>query len=129
MHERIVGEIPGVRMGRIDAAEGGEKLAAFELQTARQVGRLHERFFDFDLGFVVVIELENDVGEPFEVGIDGAVERKLEVARVEAALLRIVVADFELIEIGIARTGERKLAVERDVHVGPAAARDRHRRG
>ena len=95
-------------MGRIDPAEGGEKLAAFKLQTARQIGRLHERFFDFDLGFVVVIQLENDVGEPFEVGIDRAVERDLGVARVEAALLRIVIADFDVIEIGVARTGERE---------------------
>ena len=115
--ERVVGEIPGVRMRRINASEGGEKLAALELQTPRQIGRLHERFLDFDLRFIVVIELENNVGEPFEVRIDGAVERELEVARVEAALLRIVVAHFELVEIGITRPGERKLAIERDVHV------------
>ena len=64
-------------------------------KSKRQIGRLHERFFDFDLGFVVVIELENDVGEAFEIGIDRAIERELDVARVESALLRIVIADFE----------------------------------
>jgi hypothetical protein len=68
-------------MGRINASEGGEKLAALKLQTPRQIGRLHERFFDFDLGFIVVIELENDVGEPFEVGIDAPSRRARGCAR------------------------------------------------
>jgi len=27
-NERIIGKIPGVRMGRVDTAEGGEELAA-----------------------------------------------------------------------------------------------------
>ena len=59
------------------------------------VGRLHERFLDFDLGFVVVVEFENDVGEPLEVGIDRAIEREFEIAGVESALLRVVVAYFD----------------------------------
>ena len=103
VHQRIVGKIPGVRMGRIDPAEGGEELPAFQLQIERQTGRLQKRFLDFDLGFVIVVEFENDVGEAFEVRIDRAIERELDVARVEAALLRIVIADFEAIEVARAR--------------------------
>ena len=94
--QRIVGKIPGVRMGRVDSAEGGKKLATLQLHPEWQVGRLHESFLDFDLGFVVVVEFENDVGETFEVRIDRAIEGELDVARVEPALLRIVVADFDM---------------------------------
>ena len=73
---------------------------------------MHESFFDFDLGFVVVVQLENDVGETFEVRIDGAVKRQLRVARIEAALLGIVIADLDVIEIACAGISERKQTVE-----------------
>src|SRR4051794_28902232 len=99
MNEWRIGKFPSVRMRRIDAAKGAEELAAFELQTERQVRRLHERFLELDLGFVVVVELEHDVGEALEIRIDRAIERDLRVAQIEAALLRIVIADFELIDV------------------------------
>ncbi len=66
---------------------------------------LQESFLEFDLGLVVVVQQENDVREPLEVGIDCAVKRQLGVARIEAALLRIVVADLDVIEIGGAGIG------------------------
>ena len=62
-------------MGRINSAECGEELSGFQLQIERQTGRLQERFLDFDFGLVVIVELENDVGESFEIRIDRAVER------------------------------------------------------
>ena len=37
--------------------------------------------FHFHRGFVVVIELENNVGEAFEIRIDSAVESELDAAR------------------------------------------------
>ena len=83
-------------MRRIDAAEGGEELSAFQLQIERQIRRLQKRFLDFDLGFVVVVEFEDDVGETFEVRIDRAIKRELDVAGVESALLRIVIAHFDV---------------------------------
>ena len=98
------------------------------MQTPGQIGRLQEGFFDLGFSFVVVIELENDVGEALEIRIDRAVERELQVAGIEAALLWIVIAHFELIEMRIARIGERENAIERNVHVGALAA-DGHRRG
>src|SRR5439155_19646437 len=94
---------PGMRMGRNNSAECGEELSGFQFQNERQTGRLQERFLDFDFGLVVVVELENNVGEAFEVRIDRAVEGELNVARVESTLLRIVVADFDVIEIARAR--------------------------
>ena len=95
-------------MGRINSAECGEELSRFKLQVERQTRRLQERFLNFDFGFVVVVELENDIGETFEVRIDRAVERELDVARVEPALLRIVIANFDVVEIARARAGEGK---------------------
>ena len=85
--ERSVREVPGVRMRRIEPAERGKELPAFQLKVKRQTGCLHECLFDFDLGFVVVVQFENNVREAFKVGIDGAVERKLDIACIETALL------------------------------------------
>src|SRR6266576_6535854 len=103
-------------MGRVNATEGVEELSAFDLQSERQTGRLQERFFELDLGFVVVVELEHDIRESFEVRIDRAIERDLGVARIEAALLRIVIAHFEMIEMPLTRGGEGKQTIERNVH-------------
>src|SRR5256885_7700943 len=122
MDEGSVGEFPSVRMNRVDPTERRKELSGFKLQVERQIGGLHERFFDFNLGFVVVIEFEDNVGETLEVGIDRAVERELDVAGVESALHRIVVADFNAIEMFVARVGEREQSVERSVHVILAAA-------
>ncbi len=93
-------------MGRIDPAKGGEELSGFQLQIERQTGCLQERLLDFDLGLIVIVELENNVGETFEVRIDRAIKRELDVARVETTLLRIVITDFDVIEIARARAGE-----------------------
>ena len=118
-------------MGRVDATEGVEKLSAFDLQSERQTRRLQKRFFELDLGFVVVVELEHDIREPFEVRIDCAVQCDLGIPAVESALLRIVIAHLEMIEMPLARSRDGKQAVERDVHVVlvTAAAQDRDRLG
>src|SRR6266446_4728726 len=108
-------------MRRVQSAEGGEELPGFQLQIERKASRLHECFFDFDIGLVVVVQLENDVGETFEVRIDRAVKGELYVAGIEAALLWIVIAHFDVIEIARAGIGEREQAVEGDVHVISAA--------
>ena len=66
------------------------------MQTERQVRCLHKRFLDLDLGSVVVVEFEDDVGETFEVRIDRAIEGELDIAGIESALLRIVIAHFDV---------------------------------
>src|SRR2546421_2542854 len=104
-------------MSGIDAAEGVEKLSGFYLEAVRQIRRPEKRFFKLDLGLVVVVELEYDVREPFEVRIDRAIERDLGIAPIEAALERIVIAHFQTIQMTIARSREGKHSVERDVHV------------
>ena len=108
-------------MGWIDSAERGEELSSFELKIEWQARRLQERLLNFDLRLVVVVELENNVGETFEVRIDRAIKGELDVARVESALLRIVITDFDVIEIARARAGEGKQSIERDVHIILAA--------
>ena len=109
-------------MLRVDASERREELPALELQTPRQRRRLHERLLGLDLSFVLVAELEDDVHERFEIRVHRAVERDLEVARVEAALLRVVVADFDPVEMfrGGKRGGEHPVEGEVQV-VLPAA--------
>src|SRR5438067_7986535 len=117
MNYRCVGEIPRVRMGWINPAKCSEELSGFQLKIERQTRCLQKRFLNFDIGVVVVVELENDVGEPFEVGIHRAVERELDVTGVESALLRIVVPAFDVTEIARARAGQGKQSIERNVHV------------
>src|SRR5439155_24816437 len=99
-------------MRRVQPTEGGEKLPGLQLQVEWQAGCLHECLFNFDIGFIVVIQFENDVGEPFEVGIDRAIKGQLDVARVEPPLLRIVITYFDVIKIARARVSERKQSVK-----------------
>src|SRR5213079_3565169 len=101
-------------MCRIQPAKGGEELSAFQLEIERQARRLHECFFNLDFGFVVVIQFEDDVGETFEVRIDRAIKCKLGVPRVETSLLRIMVADLDVMEIGRAGISEREQTIERN---------------
>src|SRR5438093_5409966 len=98
-------------MCRIQSTERSEELPAFQLQVEWQASRLHECFLYFDLGFVVVVQLENDVRESFEVRIDRAVERQLDIARIEASLLRIVIADLDVIEVARAGISKRKQSI------------------
>ena len=89
---------------------------------------MHESFFDFHLRFIIVIQFENNISESFEVRIDRAVKRELDVTRVEAALLWVVIADLDVMEVGRAGISEREQPIERNVHVSFAAAdRDRLR--
>ena len=83
---------------------------------------------DFDLGFVVVVQFENNVGKTFEVRIDRAVKGELDVARIETALLRIVIANFDMIEIARAGVRQREQSVEGNVHVISAATDGDRRR-
>src|SRR2546430_135806 len=115
MNKRRIGEIPRVRMGGINPAEGGEELAPFQLQVKGQAGGLQECFFGLDAGLIIVVELEDDIGETFEVGIDRAVKSQLDVPSVEAALLRVVVAYLHVVKIARARAGQSKHRVEGDV--------------
>ena len=78
---------------------------------------MQESFFDFDLGFVVVVQFEDNVGETFEVRVDRSVKGELDVARIEPALLRIVIADFDMIKIARAGVSQGEQSVEGDVHV------------
>ena len=104
-------------MRRIQSAKRGEELPAFQLQVERQARGLHKGFLDFDIGFIVVVQFENNISEPFEVRIDRAVKRELDIARVEAALLWIVIANLDVMEIACARVSQREQPIERDVHV------------
>src|SRR5262245_55100990 len=96
----------------IQTPKGSQELTAFQLQIVRQARRLQECFLKFDLGFVIVVQQENDIRESFEVRIDCAVKREFGVASVEATLLRIMIAYFNVIEIGGAGIRQRKHTVQ-----------------
>src|SRR5437762_7828600 len=129
MHDRVVSKVPGMGMGWIDPAERGEELPAFQLQAERQVRCLHKCLLDLDVGFVVVVEFEDDVGKTFEIRIDRAIECKLDIASVESALLRIVIAHFDMRKIACTRPGKSKHPVEGNVHVVFATTSNRYRLG
>src|SRR5258707_3092153 len=105
----------------VQSAEGREKLPSFQLQIERQTSCLHECLLNFNLGFIVVIQFENDVREPFEVKIDRPVKRQLNVTRVKTALLWIMIADFDVIQIAGTGISECTQFIERHDHVNSAA--------
>src|SRR5215469_12485598 len=105
----------------IEPPECGKELSALQLKVERQTRCLHECFFNFDFGFVVVVQFENNVRETFEVRIHRPVKRELDVARVETALLRIMIAYFNVIEVTRTRISEREQSIKRDIHVSFAA--------
>jgi hypothetical protein len=102
--------------------QGREELPSFGLQAPGKRRRLHEGFLDFDRRLVVVVELEDDVGESFEIWVDGAVQGQLGVARIETALLRVVVADFESIQMPRSRRRRNCPSNERLRNVFPPPA-------
>src|SRR6266404_1880882 len=104
-------------MRRVQPAEGSEELPGLQLQVERKASRLHECLFDFDIGLIVVVQLENDIGETFEVRINRTVKGELYVAGIEAALLRIVITYFDVIQIAGTGISECKQSIERNVHV------------
>ena len=113
----VVGEIPGVRMGRIDPAEGGEKLPAFDLQIptadrsfAGTLPRLRPRF-------LLLSSLKTMLANPLEVGIQPAVVPPVGAPE----------DGRDVLEAGAARTPpmrDRRAAAH-----GPAPAVRRDRRG
>ena len=81
------------------------------MQIVRQTRGLQEGFLEFDLGLVVVVQQKNDVRKPLKVRIDCSVKRQFGVTRIKATLLRVVVANLDVMEIGGAGIGERKHTV------------------
>src|SRR5207249_209643 len=94
------------------------------LQAEWQIRCLHKRFLDLDLGFIVVVEFEDDIGETFEVRIDRAIEGEFDIAGIETTLLRIVIAYFDVRKIACGRSSQSKHTVEGNIHVVLPATAD-----
>src|SRR5204862_7311173 len=115
--ERLVDERPLMRMLRVLPPEVGKKLAAFELEIGGQGSGLQIRLFQLDARFVVPIELEDNVSEAFEIGINRAVQRDFGVAQGETALDWIMIAELQPLGwIGIRRPSGVHQGVETDIH-------------
>src|SRR5690606_8630758 len=77
--ERLVDEMPDVRMGRVEAAEAPEELAGAQLQASGKIQRRGVRLFDLD-----AFEREAEVRVEAEVGVDRGPQRHFELLQVEA---------------------------------------------
>ena len=87
VRERLVDEIPGVRVHLVQVADAGEEAAALDREPGRQRRGAEERFLDLE--FTLAGECCGQAAG--EVGIDARRERDLRLAEAEAALAR---ADF-----------------------------------
>ncbi len=96
--DRLIDPIPRVRMGRVDAAELGEEVAALQLQIRGQRRGREVRLLELD-----VVRRIDDVSFGGEVRIDGARERELRLLEREAAPLRIVSAPLQALDLAVAR--------------------------
>jgi hypothetical protein len=91
-------------MRRVDAAEGGEELAPFNCKpNGRFVVCINASSTSTSVS-LSLIEFEDDVGEAFEVRIDRAIEGEFDIAGIETALLRIVIAYFDVRKIACGRS-------------------------
>src|SRR5205823_14737497 len=94
-NQRIIHKRPLMRMLGVLAAKVGKELSRLDLEVSRQGYRLKIGFFEFDLGLVVRIQLEDDVAERFEVRIHRAIKCDLGIAQRETAFDGIVVAKLQ----------------------------------
>ena len=70
-----------MRMLRIVATKRREKLTSLELQIGRQRSRLQIRFLQFDVRLIIFVQLQNDIGETFEIRINRSIEGDFRVAQ------------------------------------------------
>src|SRR6185369_2456196 len=74
-NERLIHERPLMRVLGILPAKGGEELARLDLELRRQRNRLEVSLLEFDLGLVVLVQLEDDIAVAFEIRIHRAIQR------------------------------------------------------
>ena len=115
----------------VDAAELAEELARLRLQVPGQGAGREIHFLQLNLRRVVLVELEDDVRDALEVGIDGSVEEDLLVRQREATLERVVVAALDCCHVRRRRPAKVHERVEGEIQVStsPREKRDRLRRG
>ena len=80
--QRLIDEVPGMRMDFVEIAEAGEEASALDGQSISQRGGAEERLLDFDL----VVAGDRRGEHTGEVRIDAGAERQLGLAEIEAAL-------------------------------------------
>ena len=91
----LVHRCPLMRVLRILPAKIGEELSCLELKVSWQGGRLQIGFLELDLRFVVLVQLENDIPETFEIRVHSAVHGNFSIAQREAAFNWIVIAQLK----------------------------------
>lgn len=70
----VVHEGPLVWVLGVLSAEFGQELAGFELQVGRQRHALQVSLLQLHSSLVVLVELENKIGEAFEIGVHRAIK-------------------------------------------------------
>src|SRR5215213_172454 len=86
VHQRLIDEIPRVRVGRVEPAELGEELPRLRLEPMGQRRRRDIHLFELDLGLAFGRDLEDEVGLTAEVGVYRALEDGLDVLHREPPL-------------------------------------------
>ena len=92
---RMIGssdERPLMGVLRILTAKIRKELAGLGLKVEGQGSGKQISLFKFNFGFVVLVELENDIAEAFEVRVNRAVHRNFRVAKREPAIDGIMIA-------------------------------------
>ena len=121
VHEREIDEAPRVRVLGVEAAKVREELARAQLQIAGQRTRLGVCLLDLQCRSTARIDLVNKTRLTAEIRIDRAAENRFEILQREAALLRIVAAGLQFIEVGRGRGTGGQQHVEREIEKRRAA--------
>ena len=110
---RLIPEIPGMRMCRVDPTEAREKLPRAHLKAGREGQRRRVGFFELD-----TVRTKDDVGVELEIRIDIRRNRHLERLEVEAVLRGVVPPLLQIVVVVESRQrevgNERNIRIERD---------------
>ena len=84
-----------MRVLRVLPAEVGKELAGLDLQVERQRHALQVGFLQLHRGLVVLIELEGDIGEPFEIRVHCPIEHNFGVDERETASVGVMIPELQ----------------------------------
>src|SRR3954453_9551482 len=96
-----------------------KELSCLELQILWQRGGLKISFLQFDFSALVFVEFEDEIGEPFKIGIHRAIQGNFRVAQGKPALDWVVIAQLQTSRrVACRRPANIHQGSKTDVHVG-----------
>src|SRR5204863_3862367 len=113
--ERLVDEIPRMRMLRVQPSELGEELPRFDLQSLREGAGRGVNLFELDRRLAFGSDLKNDIRLTSQVRIDGAFENRFDILDGKATLRRIVSAHLQRLNVFGGRGAGRDETIEGEI--------------